>query len=74
MIELGYLCCFRVIPKISQAKGLRDPECGCSLSPLVFLRQSAREIKAGQFPLPLLPPVPCGALTVIGVSTPPQVR
>jgi len=29
---------------ISQATGLRDPECGYSLSPLVFLRQDAREI------------------------------
>jgi len=31
----------------SQATGLRDPECGRSLSPLVFLRQGAREIMAG---------------------------
>ncbi|MBA7692853.1 hypothetical protein ES703_101425 [subsurface metagenome] len=59
-------------PKISQATGLRDPECGCFLSPLTFLRQGAREIKVNC--LPLLPPVPCGALTVIGVSTLPQVR
>ncbi len=73
MIELGYLYCFRVISKISQAEGLRDPDSGCSLSPLVFLRQGAREIKAKVF-LPLLLPVPCGAMTVIGVSTLPQVR
>ncbi len=36
-MELGYLCCFRVILKKSQATGLRDPECGCSLSPFNFL-------------------------------------
>ncbi|MBA7655200.1 hypothetical protein ES703_63099 [subsurface metagenome] len=47
---------FRVIPKISQATGLGDPECGCSLSPLVFLRQGAREMMANY--LPLLPPRP----------------
>ncbi len=64
----------KLILKISQATGLRDPECGCSLSPLIFLRQGAREIKARWPLLPLLPPVPCGALTVIGVSTLPQVR
>ena len=57
----------------SQATGLRDPDSGCSLSPSIFLGQGAREIKAKEF-LPLLPPVPCGALTVIGVSPLPQVR
>ena len=62
------------ILKISQATGLGDPECGCSSSPLVFLGQGTREIMARQLPLPLLPPVPCGAMTVIGVSTLPQVR
>jgi len=32
--------CFqsKLTEKKSQAKGLRDPECGCSLSPLVLLR------------------------------------
>ncbi len=67
------LCGFIVeqILNISQATGLRDPECGRSLSPSVFLRQCAREIKANEA-LPLPPPVPCGALTVIGVSTLPQ--
>ena len=43
------------------------------LSPSVFLRQGAREIMAKE-DLPLLPPVPCGAMTVIGVSTLPQER
>ncbi len=50
---------------ISQAIGLGDPDSGCPSSPLVFLGQGAREIKAKEF-LPLLLPVPCGALTVIG--------
>ena len=30
-------CYYKVILKISQATGLRDPECGCSLSPFNFL-------------------------------------
>lgn len=73
---MGLYSCFysKLILKISQATGLRDPECGCSLSPLIFLRQGAREIKVNEFLPLLLPPVPCGALTVIGVSTLPQVR
>jgi len=37
VIELGHVYCFRIISKISQATGLRDPEYGCSLSPLNFL-------------------------------------
>ena len=37
MIELGYVYCFRMISKISQATGLRDPEYGCSLGPFSFL-------------------------------------
>jgi len=38
---------YKTNTKISRAIGLRDPECGCSLSPSVFLRQGAREIMAG---------------------------
>ena len=36
------------------------------------LRQGAREIMAGVF-YPHSVPVPCGAMTVIGVSTLPQI-
>ena len=54
---------------ISQAIGLGDPDSGCSPSPLIFLRPGAREIMAKEF-LPLLLPVPCGALTVIGGQHP----
>ena len=52
--------------KISQAVGLRDPECGCSLSSFNFLEAGGSGNQGG-FHLNL--PVPCGALTVIGVST-----
>ena len=38
VMDAGYVYCFRVILKISQATGLRDPECGCSLSPFNFLK------------------------------------
>ncbi len=35
----------KVILKISQAKEVRDPECGCTLEPLALLRRSiAKEI------------------------------
>jgi hypothetical protein len=37
VIELGHVNCFRIISKISQATGLRDPEYGCSLSLFKFL-------------------------------------
>ena len=67
-----YVFIIERILNISQATGLGDPECGCSLSPLIFLRRGVREIKANEF-LPLPPPVPCGTLTVIGVSTLPQI-
>ena len=64
---------FRVIPKISQATGLRDLNCGCSLSPLSFPKAGCSGNHGFQDPL-LPPPVPCGAMTVIGVSPLPQVR
>ena len=53
------LCSFIIkqVLNISQATGLGAPDSECSSSPLIFLRQGAREIKAKEF-LPLLPPVP----------------
>ena len=33
----SYLYC-EAIPKISQAKGLRDPECGCTFEPFGFIK------------------------------------
>ena len=61
---------FRVIPKISQATGFRDPECGCSLSPFSFLEAGLGKSRQKA----VSSPVPCGAMTAIGVSTLPQVR
>ena len=68
-----YVFIIKQILNISQTTGFRDHECGYSLSPLVFLGQGAREIMAKE-DLPFLLPVPCGAMTVIGVSTLPQER
>jgi len=45
-MRLSSVFIIKQILNISQATGLRDPECGYSLSPLVFLRQDAREIMA----------------------------
>ena len=74
VIELGYVYCFRIISKISQATGLRDLDSGCIFEPFSFLEGGCSGNHGkGQF-LPLLPSVPCGAMTVIGVSTLPQER
>ena len=55
------------IPKISQATGLRDPECGCSLSPFNFLEAGCSG-NHGNW-VDSSRPVWC-ALTVIGVKHP----
>jgi len=74
-MDLSSCFIIKKLLKISQATGLRDLNCGCSLSPSVFLRQGAREIKAGSLTCPssFIPPGD-GALTVIRVSTLPQGR
>jgi len=66
VIELGHVYCFRIISKIGQATGLRDPEYGCSLSPFNFL---AAGCSGNHGEVARTSPVPCGAMTVIGVST-----
>ena len=68
MIELGHVYCFRIISKISQATGLRDPEYGCSLSPFNSL-EAGRSGNHGEVHTS---PVSCGAMAVIEVSTLPN--
>ncbi len=54
-------CYSKAIHKISQARGLRDPECGCTFEPFVFIecrRAMPGETRANVLelvPLPLLP-------------------
>ena len=64
--------CYKTNTKISQATGLRDPECGCSLSPLILRRGADPDCikvphgaRRGQGMNKTLPDVP---------STLPQVR
>ena len=71
--------CFsdELTPKIKKITGLRDDAGWCSLSPLNLLEVGCSgnhglSCFQGSL-LPLLLPVPCGAMTVIGVSTLPQV-
>ena len=60
------------ILKESQATGLRER--GVFFEPFSFLGAGCSGNQGKSQFLPLLPPVPCGALTVIGISTLPQVR
>ena len=59
----------KLTPKISQATGLRELNCECSSRPSSFLAAGCSGNHGRGHLLPLLLPVPCGAMTVIGVST-----
>ena len=57
---------FKTISGISQAKGLRDPECGGSFEPFVFI-ECRRDARGDQGVIKLeLVPLSCAALGIIG--------